>query len=140
MAKQPTAADFSTPSRKIVRLLVISALSRWMRPSAVTTAHLQLCMSPPKKRLVSSVAEALARNLKFFGFDVGGIPEIALAVDGAELLPAGDWNGLENSIRRWIDAGSPQPTSAADVMRERYHPPVIARRHLEIYREVLAAS
>ncbi len=41
---------FSTPSRKTFRLLVISALSRWMRPSAVTTAHLQLCISPPKKR------------------------------------------------------------------------------------------
>ena len=27
--------------------------------------------------------------------------------------------------------------TAAAVMRERYHPLVIARRHLEIYREVL---
>ena len=82
-------------------------------------------------------AEALARNLKFFGASVGGGVEIAAAVEGAELFPAGDYFGLENSLARWLAAGSPSPQSAADKMRARYHPEVIARRHVEIYREVL---
>jgi glycosyltransferase involved in cell wall biosynthesis len=86
------------------------------------------------------VAEALARNMKFFGFDVGGIPEIASDIDGSELVPAGDWNGLKNSIRWWIDNGSPRPVSAAAAMRERYHPHVIAQRHIEIYQQILRAS
>jgi glycosyltransferase involved in cell wall biosynthesis len=86
------------------------------------------------------VAEALARNMKFFGFDVGGIPEIASDIDGSELVPAGDWNGLKNSIRRWIDNGSPRPVSAAAAMRGRYHPHVIAQRHIEIYRQLLSVS
>jgi hypothetical protein len=32
---------------------------------------------------------------------------------------------------------SPQPLAAAQIMRDRYHPLVIAQRHLEIYEEVL---
>jgi glycosyltransferase involved in cell wall biosynthesis len=83
------------------------------------------------------VAEALARNLKFFGSRTGGVTDIAEGVEGAELLPAGDWAALENSIARWIGAGCPGPVSAAAEMRARYHPQVVARRHLEIYREVL---
>ena len=83
------------------------------------------------------VAEALARNLKFFGASVGGISDIAGGVDSAELFTPQDWTGLENAIGTWIAAGCPRPSSADALMRERYHPQVIARRHLEIYREVL---
>ena len=83
------------------------------------------------------VAEALARNLKFFGAAAGGVPDIAAGVEGAELFPAGGWTALEEAQARWIEAGCPRPTAAAAMMRERYHPLVIARRHLEIYRELL---
>ena len=82
-------------------------------------------------------AEALARNLKFFGAAVGGGKEIASGAEGAELFPANDFTGLENAITRWLSAGAPRPQNAAVVMRGRYHPEVVARRHLEIYREVL---
>jgi glycosyltransferase involved in cell wall biosynthesis len=85
-------------------------------------------------------AEALARNLKFFGFDVGGLPDIVRGVDGSELVPAGNWDEVKIAIRRWIENGSPRPTSAAPTMRERYHPRIVARRHIEIYREVLSRS
>jgi glycosyltransferase involved in cell wall biosynthesis len=84
------------------------------------------------------VAEALGRNLKLFGMRVGGVPDIALGVDGAELFPDGDWEGLKASIARWIHAGCPRPQIAGRVMRQRYHPGVIARRHVEIYREVFS--
>jgi glycosyltransferase involved in cell wall biosynthesis len=85
------------------------------------------------------VAEALARNLKFFGATTGGMVEIASGVESAELFPAHDLGALEIGMARWLIQNCPAPTSAAQIMRERYHPEVIARRHLEIYREVLLA-
>jgi glycosyltransferase involved in cell wall biosynthesis len=84
------------------------------------------------------VAEALARGLKFFGSRLGGILDIAEGTPGAELFEGGDWNGLQAAIGRWIKQGFPRP-GPASVIRERYHPQVIARRHVEIYREVLSS-
>ena len=84
------------------------------------------------------VAEALARNLKFFGARVGGIIDITAAVEGAELFGVDDWDGLEQALARWMREGCPRPLGAAQTMAERYHPRVIAQRHLEIYREVLS--
>jgi glycosyltransferase involved in cell wall biosynthesis len=86
------------------------------------------------------VAEALARDLKFFGARVGGIADIAGGVPGAELFAVDDWRGLTSAIAEWIRSGFPRALGAAEVMRARYHPEVIAKRHLEIYREVLAES
>jgi len=83
------------------------------------------------------VAEALARNVKFFGFRVGGIGDIAGGVDGSVLVNDGDWDGLKAALRDWIRAGSPRPRNASSVMRQRYHPREIARQHMEIYREVV---
>jgi len=81
--------------------------------------------------------EALARNLKFFGSRVGGIADIAAGVPGAELFDMNDWAGLTEAIARWIAQGHSPAAGSAELMRERYYPAVIARRHLEIYREVL---
>ncbi|MDW7979899.1 MAG: glycosyltransferase family 4 protein [Verrucomicrobiales bacterium] len=86
------------------------------------------------------VAEALARNLKLFAFRVGGVPDIAEGVDGAELVSDGDWAELGRRIAAWIKAGWPRPQTAAAVMRQRYHPTEIARRHIQIYREVLGQA
>jgi len=85
------------------------------------------------------VAEALSRNLKFFGARVGGIIDITASVEGAELFEVDDWTGLEQALARWMRAGWPRPRNAAQIMMKRYHPRVIAERHLEIYREVLGA-
>jgi glycosyltransferase involved in cell wall biosynthesis len=82
------------------------------------------------------VAEALSRNLKFFGFKAGGVTDIASGVDRAELIDDGDWSGLKKAIRHWILNGAPGPASAAAEMRRKYHPSKIAQRHLEIYREI----
>jgi glycosyltransferase involved in cell wall biosynthesis len=83
------------------------------------------------------VAEALARNLKLFVPRVGGIPDIATGVDGAEILGANDFAGLENAIARWLESGAPRPVNAAETIRRRYHPRVVAEQHLEIYRQVV---
>ena len=83
------------------------------------------------------VAEALARNLKFFGTNVGGLRDIADGVEGAELVSPMNFAGLSAAITSWLALGCPRPTSSVQQIRLRYHPAVIARRHLEIYREIL---
>ena len=81
------------------------------------------------------VAEAMARGLKFFGANLGGIVDIASGIDGAELHD--DFESLQAGISGWLDAGAPAPKFAADEIAKRYHPKVIAARHVEIYHEVL---
>jgi glycosyltransferase involved in cell wall biosynthesis len=82
-------------------------------------------------------AEGLARNLKFFGARVGGLVDIATGTEGAELFEPGDMAALEEGVFKWLSSGYVKPTQAARQIRERYHPEVVARRHLEIYREIL---
>ena len=86
------------------------------------------------------VAEALARDLKFFGSRVGGIIDISQDAPGVELFGLEDWAGLSSALATWIESGARRPSGAAEVMRARYHPEIIARRHLEIYREVLRSD
>lgn len=82
------------------------------------------------------VAEAMARGLQFFGANLGGIKDIAAGIDGAVLHD--DFTSLQQGITRWLEAGAPAPADAADEIARRYHPLVIAQKHLEIYQEVLA--
>lgn len=84
------------------------------------------------------VAEALARNLKLFGCRIGGVIDIADGVDLTELYEPDDWDGLSTGIARWIDDGHQRPQLAANEMAKRYHPVVIARKHIEIYSEMLS--
>ena len=81
--------------------------------------------------------EGLGRELKFFGARLGGIVDIAKDMPGAELFAPDDWPGLTAAIAHWIAGGHPRPTGTAALIRERYHPETIARRHVEIYRELL---
>ena len=83
------------------------------------------------------VAEALARNLKFFGTRLGGILDITESAPGVELFEQNDWTGLTTAIEQWINQGSPRPQGAAILMQARYRPTYVAQRLLEIYREVL---
>jgi glycosyltransferase involved in cell wall biosynthesis len=85
------------------------------------------------------VAESLARNLKFFGSRIGGIPDICQDMEGAELFAPDDIQGIADALRAWARGGAPRPASAAETVAGRYHPREIAMKHLEIYREVLTA-
>jgi glycosyltransferase involved in cell wall biosynthesis len=78
---------------------------------------------------------SIARGLKFFGANLGGIVDIASGIDGAELH--NDFESLQAGICRWLDEGAQAPALAADEIARRYHPKVIAGEHLKIYREVL---
>jgi glycosyltransferase involved in cell wall biosynthesis len=86
------------------------------------------------------VAEGLARNLKFFGAHTGGIIDISEGVPGVELVDVEDWERLSSAITGWISSGAAKPEDVAKLMEARYHPAVIAKRHVEIYREVLSAN
>jgi len=85
------------------------------------------------------VAEALARGLKLFAAKVGGIVDIVKGVQDAELFDTDDWSGLEYSLKAWIRNPVPPSPLSRELMELRYHPTVIANRHLEIYREVLSS-
>ena len=95
---------------------------------------------PTEEAFGMVVLEGLGRDLKFFGAKVGGIVDIVQDMPGAELFAPDDLPGLTDAIARWIAGGHPRPTGAAALIRERYHPETIARRHVEIYRELLNLS
>jgi glycosyltransferase involved in cell wall biosynthesis len=95
---------------------------------------------PTEEAFGMAVLEGLGRDLKFFGARLGGIADIAQDMPGAELFAGDDWAGLTAAIARWITQGHPRPIGTAAVIRERYHPEAIARRHVEIYRELLDLS
>lgn len=92
---------------------------------------------PSEEAFGLAPAEGLARNLKLFGSRTGGIIDIATGVEGAELIDVDDWAGLGTVIGGWLANGAVRPKTASLEMRARYHPVQIARRHLEIYREVV---
>jgi glycosyltransferase involved in cell wall biosynthesis len=83
------------------------------------------------------VAEALTRGLKLFAARCGGIVDIAEGVQDAELFEANDFAGLEQRIAQWLEQAVRPPANGAELMRQRYHPVAVARRHLEIYREII---
>lgn len=83
-------------------------------------------------------AEALARGLKVFSSKLGGLQEICAGPTNADLIPPEDWPGLRNAITNWMQRGCPPPHESCKVMEDRYHPAVIARQHIGIYREVIA--
>jgi len=95
---------------------------------------------PTEESFGMTVLEGLGRDLKFFGARLGGIVDIAQDMPGAELFARDDWPGLTAAIARWITQGHPRPTGAAARIRERYHPEALAKRHVEIYREVLSSN
>lgn len=81
------------------------------------------------------VAEAMARGLKFFGANLGGIKEIAAGIPSAELHS--NFDTLKLGLADWLNSGAPRQKHAAEEIARRYHPNVIAARHVEIYQEVL---
>ena len=83
------------------------------------------------------VAEALARGLRLFASRTGGVVDISEGIPGVELFAASDWDGLTEGLASWISQNCPRAVGAAELMRQRYHPAVIARMHLDIYRQVL---
>jgi glycosyltransferase involved in cell wall biosynthesis len=95
---------------------------------------------PKEEAFGLAVAEGLARNLKLFASRVGGIIDIVEGVEGAELFEPEDTGGMEEAIFKWLAGKGSKIENGTKEMARRYHPRIIAQKHLEIYREVLASS
>jgi len=88
-------------------------------------------------------AEALARNLPLFASDVGAIRQIADSVSNCRIFGVNDFGGLIDSLRGWLRAGhyaDPRDATPNNLIASRYHPRVIAEKHLEVYRLVIAGT
>ena len=126
--KKPSVAGFARhigfepPSQLVHRLDAASALIHVSREESFGLV----------------IAEALARNLKVFAFAAGGVGEVAAGAELAELYAVNDWAALSTGVERWFSAGCPLPQTAADAIVKRHAPEVIARRHVEVYRALLA--
>ncbi len=120
--------------------------AQWLGPKSAD--ELRACLDtagalvhwPTEESFGLVVAEALARNLKVFTARTGGVPDVVANVDGAELVAPDDTRGLQAAIERWFDAGLVRPSHAAAVIRGRCHPDVVARQHIEVYRDLLKTS
>ena len=142
----PAGAPYSATFAERVREAEARGYARYLGVKSVP--ELVSCLdaasgiihAPQEEAFGLAAAEGLARNLKLFGFRTGGLNDVAAGVEGAELLAVNDWTGLAEAVARWLRAGHPRPVSAARQIRDRYHPGTVARRHLEIYRELLSAS
>jgi glycosyltransferase involved in cell wall biosynthesis len=86
------------------------------------------------------VAEALAREMKFFGSAVGGVNDITANVSGCVLKSRDDWAGMETAILAWLDEGAEMPTGTSEIIQSRYAPIVAARNHLALYHNLLACK
>jgi glycosyltransferase involved in cell wall biosynthesis len=87
--------------------------------------------------------EAMARNLYLFASDVGSIREMSEGVSGVEIFHLKDWDGLKNALRAWLKTDrfkAPKPPTSPAALVGRYHPTVVARQHLQVYREILAGG
>lgn len=91
---------------------------------------------PTEESFGLAVAEGLARNLKLFASLTGGVPDVAAGCDGVEFFSADDWQGLSQSVSRWLDQGMPIANSNPTIV-SRFSPLTVASKHLEIYRSVI---
>jgi glycosyltransferase involved in cell wall biosynthesis len=87
-------------------------------------------------------AEALARNLPLFASDVGAIRQIAEGIPICQVFSVDDFRGLVTSLKTWTQHRSnteSRDKNPNSVIESRYHPKVIAKHHLEVYREILSS-
>jgi glycosyltransferase involved in cell wall biosynthesis len=112
-------------------------LKRWLREASL------LVLPSIEDNCPMVVLEAAAAGVPVVAANVGGIPD--LIEDGKNGLLCDPFNAT--SMGGTVEKLLAQPELARTLAREanrraqeRFHPMVIARRHLEIYREVLGTS
>ena len=83
-------------------------------------------------------AEAIARGLYLFASDVGAARAIARGSFNVQIFGLDQWSELELALQKWLSAPPPpRPPAPPPEFTRTFHPVSVARRHLEIYREVL---
>lgn len=89
------------------------------------------------------VLEAMAAGVTVAAARVGGVPDLVYAARTGLLFEPMDESSIRAAIGRALADVSATRELAAEAKRQaqaRFHPDVIARRHVEIYREVLGRS
>jgi len=89
------------------------------------------------------VLEAMAAGVPVAASRIGGIPDLIEDGKTGFLFDPLDPGSIRQAILNW--AADPQASAALAVRAKqeamaRFHPRVVAARHLEIYREVLTGS
>jgi len=87
------------------------------------------------------VLEAMAAGVPVIAAEVGGVPDLVTdGVNGLFCQPH-DAASMRDGVAKVLENPALAAALAAEAKQkagERFHPRVIARRHLEIYREVLS--
>jgi glycosyltransferase involved in cell wall biosynthesis len=86
------------------------------------------------------LAEAMARGLAVFAFDVGGVSEVVRGMDQAWVVPDRNWEELWKALEQWESRGAPSSVKARNLALERFDSRRVAEKHLELYREILGTS
>ena len=87
------------------------------------------------------VLEAMASGVPVAAANVGGVPDLVRDGETGVLFDPLDPASIAQGMTQLFSTGpgSPMAVRARKEARARFHPDVVAARHLEIYREVLAA-
>ena len=109
-------------------------LKDWLRGAAL------LALPSLEDNCPMTVLEAAAAGVPVVAANVGGVPD--LITDGktgllCDPLNAASMGGSVEKILKQPELGRALATTANQSALERFHPRVIARRHVEIYHEVL---
>lgn len=87
-------------------------------------------------------AEALARGLPVLTTAVGAIESLPAGAGERHVAPLGNKSAYTNMLHDWLQGRAPilqrQPAPVESIARE-FAPLVVARRHVDVYREVLAS-
>ncbi len=85
-------------------------------------------------------AEAIARGLYLFASDVGAAHIIAKGVENVQIFGLDQWDQMKDAVKKWLVAEEYKklrPKNPPPEFIQSFHPTSVAKRHLEIYREVL---
>jgi glycosyltransferase involved in cell wall biosynthesis len=87
-----------------------------------------------------AVLEAMAAGVPVAAAKVGGVPELIRHGETGWLFDPTDSGAIAVAMKKLLENPASEMASLArSEARTRFHPRVIAVRHLEIYREVLAS-
>lgn len=102
-----------------------------------------LAMPSLEENCPMALLEAMAAGVPVVAAKVGGIPELVEENVSGTFCDPTDPESMRNAVARTLE-NSEQAQSMAERAKfsaqERYHPEIIAKRHLEIYREVLGSK
>lgn len=102
-----------------------------------------LCMPSRHEGLPMAALEAMARGIPVAGFAVGALPDLIDDGENGFLVTAGDLDGLETAVRRWLALDGPGRERLAAAARatvaKRYDRRRAVRRIRAIYRRAGAA-